>query len=428
MLLIVDLMLIYLPRAAIFGYMADKMASRQWSLIAGLVALGAATSLFCAGTSLGLWIAGRILQGLSAAVVWTVGLALLVDTVAEDELGAAMGFMGMGLSAGTVLGPLVAGVVYQRAGYYAVFAVAFALIGVDIVLRLIMIEKKDAQKWLSTTEETASSEQQSTHQITKDGEGQSGSYAAAPTPEKSAEMPREEPQESPSKRRLPATLILLSNRRMMVALYAYLAISIVMTSFESVLPLFVQGLFGWEQIGQGLIFIPLLLPHFLEPLIGLVIDRYQNSVRFLAAGAFFFATPVYVLLRFVTDDSIRHKVLLCALLALIGLGYATILPSLMTEVSYIINSIEEESPNVFGPGGAVAQGYGIFNSAFAAGSLVGPVWGGFIRDRYGWGTMSWSLGLLSGVTAVLVLLTLGGWIGNVKKRPTSGESRHVDAA
>ncbi|KAL2010984.1 hypothetical protein VTN00DRAFT_3702 [Thermoascus crustaceus] len=367
-----------LTSSPIFGYMADKTASRQWPLILGLVALGASTGLLCAGTTLGLWIAGRIFQGLSAAMVWTVGLALLVDTVGKDEIGSAMGFIGMGVSAGTMLGPLLGGVIYQRGGYYSVFAVAFALIGVDIVLRLVMIEKKDAQKWLSAAEDSASSEEESTHQNTEEKEARAESYAPTSTAENSADTPHEEPsQESVPKRRLPSTLILLSNRRMLFVLYSYLAISILMTSFDSVLPLFVQATFGWEQIGQGLAFTPLFVPHFFEPLIGRIIDRYKNSPRFLAAGAFFFSTPVYVLLRFVTHKSMDQKVLLCALLSLIGISVSTALPSLMTEVSYIINHIEEKSPNAFGPGGAMAQGYGIFNSAFAAGSLVGPVWAGF---------------------------------------------------
>lgn len=420
-----DHMLIYLRHAAIFGYMADKTASRQWPLILGLVALGASTGLLCAGTTIGLWIAGRIFQGLSAAMVWTVGLALLVDTVGKDEIGSAMGFIGMGVSAGTMLGPLLGGVIYQRGGYYSVFAVAFALIGVDIVLRLVMIEKKDAQKWLSAVEEPASSEE-STHQSTEDKGACAESYAPTSTPENSAHTPCERPQESVPKRRLPSTLILLSNRRMLFVLYAYLAISILMTSFDSVLPLFVQATFGWEQIGQGLAFTPLFIPHFFEPLIGRIIDRYKSSPRFLAAGAFFFSTPVYVLLRFVTHNSMDQKVLLCALLALIGTSVSTALPSLMTEVSYIINHIEEKSPNAFGPGGAMAQGYGIFNSAFAAGSLVGPVWAGFVRNQHGWGTMSWTLGLLSGVTSIPVLLTMGGWIGNMKKKPGTQENRPVE--
>ena len=33
----------------------------------------------------------RVLQGISAAVVWTVGLALVMDTVGPDNLGKTIG-------------------------------------------------------------------------------------------------------------------------------------------------------------------------------------------------------------------------------------------------------------------------------------------------------------------------------------------------
>jgi hypothetical protein len=39
---------------------------------------------------------------------------------------------------------------------------------------------------------------------------------------------------------------------------------------------------------------------------------------------------------------------------------------------------------------------------------VGPIWAGFVRERAGWGTMTWTLALLSGLTAVPVGIWTGG--------------------
>lgn len=75
----------------IFGWFADRSSSRRVPLILGLLALGGATAMLCAGSSLGLLVAGRFLQGLSASVVWTVGLALLSDTMDKEKIGQAMG-------------------------------------------------------------------------------------------------------------------------------------------------------------------------------------------------------------------------------------------------------------------------------------------------------------------------------------------------
>ena len=64
----------------------------------------------------------------------------------------------------------------------------------------------------------------------------------------------------------------------------------------------------------------------------------------------------------------------------------------------------------------MALAYGLLNAAWAAGSIIGPFFAGFIRDDAGWSTMTWALSILTGVTGVPVLLLLGGhfWRRGVK--------------
>lgn len=111
-------------------------------MLAGLVAIGGATALLCVGTNIGLWIAGRLFQGAAGAVVWTVGVALMVDTVGKEGLGQAIGSVSLSLTLGTLAGPLLGGVLYEDGGYYAVFGLAFGLLALDVFLRLVLIEKK----------------------------------------------------------------------------------------------------------------------------------------------------------------------------------------------------------------------------------------------------------------------------------------------
>lgn len=388
------------------------MESRRWPFLIGLVALAASTSLLCVGTTLGLWIAGRIIQGASAAVVWTVGLALLVDTIEKDKLGQFSGYLDMAMSLGTITGPLLGGVVYQSGGYYAVFGTAFGLIGVDILLRIALIEKKHAQRWLektSNTEYNSETETTPDHRPTTDAaqNDENNTHRITAREAKSADAP------SPviHKCRLPATLILLSSPRLLCAFWGYFTMSLLLASFDSVLPLYVSDTFHWKQAGQGLIFLPISVPQIIEPFVGAFIDRYPYSRRYLASGAFLCSIPLYVCLRFVTHDSIQQKLLLCALLALLGLCIAFIVPAVVFEISAVIVEKEKMDPHVFGKGGATAQAYGLSNSAFAVGSLVGPFFAGFIRNSAGWGTMAWALGIISGVSALPVLLMLGGWVG-----------------
>ena len=50
-----------------------------------------ATLLLFLGQTVAVLTVARVLQGISAAVVWTVGLALIIDTVGSHNLGKTMG-------------------------------------------------------------------------------------------------------------------------------------------------------------------------------------------------------------------------------------------------------------------------------------------------------------------------------------------------
>jgi MFS family permease len=75
----------------ISGYFADKMPSRQLPFLVGLFALFVATFLFAIGETLWVAYVARLLQGVSAAVVWTVGMAMVLETVGAQHLGKAIG-------------------------------------------------------------------------------------------------------------------------------------------------------------------------------------------------------------------------------------------------------------------------------------------------------------------------------------------------
>lgn len=135
------------------GLYADHTSSRRWPLLIGLVSLAGSTIFLCLGRTIALLIIGRILQGLSAAIVWTVGLALMVDTV-PDKIGEAMGYSAIAMSMGLLVSPAIGGAVFAAKGYYAVYYIAFGCIFLDIILRLILIEKKIARQWISDEEES----------------------------------------------------------------------------------------------------------------------------------------------------------------------------------------------------------------------------------------------------------------------------------
>jgi MFS family permease len=123
------------------------MGSRRVPFLLCLLCLASATALLAVGTNVNLWIAGRLLQGISAGMLWVACLALLSDTVGAAGIGQAVGIIGIPMSLGPIVGPLLGGVIYARGGYNAVFGLMFALLAIDALLRLVIIEKRVAVGW-----------------------------------------------------------------------------------------------------------------------------------------------------------------------------------------------------------------------------------------------------------------------------------------
>lgn len=100
----------------------------------------------------------------------------------------------------------------------------------------------------------------------------------------------------------------------------------------------------------------------------------------------------------------------------------------MAEITHIVAAKEQSRPKgSYGKGGAYAQAYGLFNMAFALGTLVGPIWAGLIKQNYGWGTATWTLGLLSGVTTVPCLIWVDGSIRKMRMKQEARDEREQPA-
>lgn len=433
-----------LVASPIAGWYADNSSSRRFPLLIGLLALAGATLILCLAQAVWLLVLGRVLQGISAATVWTVGTALLVDTVGKRYIGQTMGYVSISMSLGILIAPLLGGLVclhpavlrfaltrtqvFNKAGYFAVYYMAFGLIFLDIILRLALIEKKVAQQWIEPSQETPNSLEEAPNSpdvFEANGNLDEISPEKEPgdlTSNEKAEEPTQEIEETnPKVRKYPPVFTLLASRRLLAALWGCMIQGAEATALDSVLPLFVQGVFGWDSTGAGLIFLAVIVPTFLAPVAGAISDRY--GPRWLTVIGFIIALPFWVCLRFVTENTIQHKVLLSALLVLIGASLTCIISPLMAEITYVVDAKEKKNPGTFGKKGAYAQAYGLFVMSYAAGTLAGPLWGGLVNSTAGWGTMTWTLGLLSASGAVPAFICTGGLI--TRKNAKSADERVV---
>lgn len=330
---------------AIFGYLADHMPSRWTPFVAGVFALIAATLMLYLATNIYVMMISRVLQGFSYAAVFTVGLCLMVDTIDRSEIGLYIGYFSSSVNVALFISPVVGGAIYSLGGYAAVFWLLAALIGLDVTLRLSIVEKKYAKKW-------ATDDTNCTHSIgdslLADGESTNYNYGSSnvvseshnPASNNSPErdltsLPETRPNQSthPNSSDHPpegllagseipvsaggSTWELLKSPRFLAAIYGIFLNYSLIGAFDNLVPIFTNRIFGWNSAQSGLVFICLVSPTLTAPLVGAYSDRF--GPRWFATSGLLFGIPPLVLLRLVDQNSTFNIVLFCILLVLIGM-------------------------------------------------------------------------------------------------------------
>ena len=248
-----------------------------------------------------------------------------------------MGFVLSGMNLGALIGPFIAGALYEHAGYYSVFSVVLGVLVFDTILRLIMIEKKTAAKWLgegkpadpNLTEETPLWQESSSpcydSRMSECGSVDSSKHVATNVrcftfPSGSSDAPvitkvRRNPV-SWFKHTFPTMSCLLSSPRLAAAVYGCFTHTTLIAAFDAILPLFVKRTFGWTSTGAGLIFLAITIPSLLGAAFGALSDRYGPKIVSLVG--FTITIPALAFLGLVTSPVLGQQALLVVLLVIIG--------------------------------------------------------------------------------------------------------------
>jgi EmrB/QacA subfamily drug resistance transporter len=94
---------------------------RKRMFVVGLLVFTAASALAAMSQSIELLITARALQGLGAAIITPLSLAILADAVPADRRGPAIGLWGAVSGLGVALGPAVGGAVVEGAAWSWIF-------------------------------------------------------------------------------------------------------------------------------------------------------------------------------------------------------------------------------------------------------------------------------------------------------------------
>lgn len=388
----------------IAGILADRFStSRQFPFLLGLIMLLLSTVLLAVGTSVPVLAVARLLQGASGGTVWTIGLALILETVGKENLGKAIGTIFSFTSVAALFSPVIGGLLYAKTGYHGVFGIGIALIAVDFVMRLMMIEKKVAAKYLDI--EPPNSDPR---------DGEDGFNETSPllseSPPSSSRYCLPEPQSRITKA-FPILLV-LRDPGLLTAFFLGFMQALLLGAFDATIPLVASSLYGFDSLKAGLLFFPLGGADFLlGPVFGWCVDRW--GTRLFSIIGFGYLIPSHILLRlpelFASRLDMGHQIALyTSLLALNGIGLAIINSTSIVESGNIVERYWKANSKLFKDQTPYGQLYGINSMIWSGGLTVGPLIAGSLRESIGYGNMNAAMAGLCGFTTLLAIIFIRG--------------------
>lgn len=133
------------------GRLGDIVGRRRL-LLTGIGLFTAASVLCAAAPTLGLLIAARAVQGLGAAILMALTMALVGEAVPKEKTGSAMGLLGTMSAVGTALGPTLGGLLIDGLGWQAIFwvNVPLGLLTFLLALRYLPMDRPGSKTtWAS---------------------------------------------------------------------------------------------------------------------------------------------------------------------------------------------------------------------------------------------------------------------------------------
>ena len=390
---------------------------------------------------------GRIIQALAGSATWIASFAMLVDTVEPERKGQTLALAMSVITCGTVTGPAIAGTMFQLAGYWAAWSIPLALLGLDALARLAMVESSSAPATPPRTKSENPTETPSAEPQESDG--------LLRTPANSYETLEQNPPTPGGKRYGTTTLRSVSNSSfrdpwsdeveveveveaevvtiipkppgfyrttllnpaILAGLANTLGQTIIVAGFDTTLPLFLRNTFGWGSMPIGLIFLGLQGPIILlGPVVGGVRDRMGCRIPTVVGWSI--VAPFLLLLALVgrpefawaVRGGVWGEVVVVGCIAGVAVGFLLIrggggfqvigmvffsdfslfLPwmtdpiFLLTLDLAVARELEDKNPGVFGPHGANAKVIALLEMAFNVGMLLGPLVSGGLLETLGY--------------------------------------------
>ncbi|KAI8382349.1 major facilitator superfamily domain-containing protein [Blakeslea trispora] len=375
----------------ILGYLADRMKHRQWPMVAGIAGLLGATFLFLFANAYWQLLLARFLQGFSDACVWTLGMCLIADTFPLEELGTQMGKVLLFHSIGLVSGSPIGGTLYQSAGYKAPFILCICLAGIDLLLRLFLIERRNRPpEWFTDK---------------------------AMTIDKLTAI--SDTQEDNKNNHSVTVIQLLRHPRLLAALLLAFANGCVYNVFEPTLTVRLSTEWGYNSSQIGLVFLAQVIPTFIAtPISGYLTDKLGPKI--VCVTTLVICSITMFLIGIPSSSTAGGIVPLIVIFAIQGFTAFAFVTPVLPEIAHVVQELNTE-----GGDSGQAMSYAFFNIAFALGGLVGPLIGGFLYGEIGFLYMCIVIGAFLVVCVPYVAIFTGErgkWIVRPQDKCTNEQS------
>lgn len=278
---------------------------------------------------------GRAIQAIGGNAAWIVGLATVAETVGQENTGRTLGGISSFFTSGLLFGPMISGVLLEFVGYWFTWMFAIAVLAVDMVMRLLMIDKKRSQEpdcMRMTGDHQNDIETTRTRPNTSNGDDVHqhspllGGIENSPGQESFGSTPPGSPKLGSESKSVPENFykFILSQPRSLTALACHGTMTIILLSLDTTLPLYATRTFGWDTAQVSLIFLLLQMPSLvLATFLGILKDRVGTKTP---TGLGFLAMALFIYLlgaaanKELTSDILGGKGQM--MVALVGIGMA----------------------------------------------------------------------------------------------------------
>lgn len=289
---------------------------------------------------------------------------------------------------------------FDHFGVFGAFGLPIATLVIDILLRVLMIERRSASSCGTIVENTHIND-------------------ACTAPQTSEETSLLRSKSCALRRSL--DLRHFVDARLMTAVLVQTTISSIFSAFETVgaletltwktsnnplqtLPLFTIETYQWAPTNAGLVFLGITLPSFCSiPLVKYASGRGWDRRKIIANELVLCLFPMAGL-KWAEGNTIQHQMLFMSLISFVGLFMTTSQAQTMAEVSDSIRHIEAKHGIDAKQSSGMGTGFAFCNMAIATGQFVGPLMAGTVKSALGWSATTYLLGLLSCSVGLLSLI------------------------